>query len=446
LEIKLNTPHPHQLDTLSYLCRMTSILQAAEAFVREHYRSRVPSDRYTFHDIRHTENVVLAVQELMEAYSFSEEEQLHLLLAAWFHDTGYDQGPEGHEKRSCEYARSFLGKKNTTQQAPEVFPPLNEKALDQICACIMATKIPQQPRTLAEQLLCDADLSHLGKRNYWERCGKLRQELALTQNRIMSDEEWIAFELDFMQKHHYHTAIAMELYDKRKQKYIRQLYKQRKRLLAGLQMAEGIKPAKASQKKDKNKRRQEAEKVNGDGESAELKQLRLGRGVETMFRTTYRTHINLSSMADNKANIMLSINAIIISIVVSTLVPSFDDTPRLILPTVILLTVCLLAMIFATLSTKPKITEGKFTPEDIEKKRGNLLFFGNYYNMDMDVFHWGMMEMIKDSDYLYSSMTRDLYFLGKVLAKKYRYLSICYTIFMYGIIAAVAAFGLAFLL
>ncbi len=425
---------------------MTSILQAAEAFVREHYRSRISSDRYTFHDIRHTENVVLAVQELMAAYRLSEEDRLHLLLAAWFHDTGYDQGPQEHEERSCQYARHFLGTQGHDKASSEAFKPLPEQALDQICACIMATKVPQQPQTLLEQLLCDADLSHLGKRNYWERCGKLRQELALTQNRIMSDEEWIDFELDFMQKHRYHTPTAIELYDKRKQKYIRQLYKQRKRLLAGLQMAEGIKPAKSLRKKDKATPLEEAEKKARETESAELKQLRLGRGVETMFRTTYRTHINLSSMADNKANIMLSINAIIISIVVSTLVPSFDDTPRLILPTVILLIVCLLAMIFATLSTKPKVTEGKFTREDIRQKRGNLLFFGNYYNMDMEVFHWGMMEMIKDSDYLYSSMTRDLYFLGKVLAKKYRYLSICYTIFMYGIITAVAAFGLAFLL
>lgn len=257
----------------------------------------------------------------------------------------------------------------------------------------------------------------------------------------MSDEEWIDFELEFMQKHRYHTPIAMELYEKRKQKHIRQLYKQRRRLLTGLQEAQGLAPQKKKGKPKKKK-----ERSGKEGELLELKQLRLGRGVETMFRTTYRTHVNLSSIADNKANIMLSINAIIISIVVSTLVPSFDDSPQLIVPTVILLVVCLIAMVFATLSTKPKITKGTFTKKDIEEKRGNLLFFGNYYNMDMEVFHWGMMEMIKDSDYLYSSMTRDLYFLGKVLAKKYRYLSICYTVFMYGVIVAVIAFGIAFLM
>jgi len=106
--------------------------------------------------------------------------------------------------------------------------------------------------------------------------------------------------------------------------------------------------------------------------------------------------------------------------------------------------VCLSALVFAILSTRPKITEGKFTREDIKNKRSNLLFFGNFYNMELDDFHWGMMEMIKDSDFLYSSMTRDLYFLGIVLAKKYKYLRICYSIFMYGLIISVIAFGIAF--
>ena len=165
-----------------------------------------------------------------------------------------------------------------------------------------------------------------------------------------------------------------------------------------------------------------------------------------MYRTTYRTHVNLSSIADNKANIMLSINAIIISIVITNLVPRIGTEPRLFFPTALLLVVCLTALVFAILSTRPKITKGEFTREDIEQKRANLLFFGNFYKMDLDVFHWGMTELIKDSDFLYSSMTRDLYYLGVVLAQKYKFLRICYNIFMFGLIASVLAFGIVYLL
>jgi len=142
---------------------------------------------------------------------------------------------------------------------------------------------------------------------------------------------------------------------------------------------------------------------------------------------------------------MLSINAIIVSITLSTLVPKFDDIPNLVIPTVVLLLVCLIAIIFATLSTRPKITEGRFTRKNIEERNANLLFFGNFYNMSLDDYNWGMLEMIKDEDFLYSSMTRDLYYLGIVLAKKYRYLSYCYTVFMYGLIISVITFAIVFI-
>jgi protein-S-isoprenylcysteine O-methyltransferase Ste14 len=195
-------------------------------------------------------------------------------------------------------------------------------------------------------------------------------------------------------------------------------------------------------KRQKRKARKRFEE-NGFSDDLGTKNINLGRGVETMFRTTYRTHVNLSSIADNKANIMLSINAIVISIVVSTLLPKIIENSRLIIPTIILLSVCLLSIIFATLSTRPKITEGKSTLEGIKQKRSNLLFFGNFYSMKLEEFHWGMTEMIKDPDFVYSSMTRDLYFLGIVLAKKYRYLRICYSIFMFGLVLAVLAFVIA---
>jgi len=143
---------------------------------------------------------------------------------------------------------------------------------------------------------------------------------------------------------------------------------------------------------------------------------------------------------------MLSINAIIISIVISTLGPRLTTQKELIIPTIFLINVCLSALVFAILSTRPKVTEGKYSEEDIKERKVNLLFFGNYYKMEPEIFHDGMMEMIKNQDFLYSSLTKDLYYLGVVLAKKYHYLRICYGIFMYGLIASVLIFGLALII
>ncbi len=404
----------------------SAILEATEKHVRDFFEKHI-SNKYAFHNIQHTINVVNAVQEITrEMDNLSPKEKEILTLAAWFHDMGYDKGPQQHEHRSVEYARDFLQQ----QKVPTI-------EIDTICGCIMATKYPQNPQNALEEIVGDADLSHLGKDIYWDRCGKVRQEMALVRDVIMNEQDWLDFEIDFLKKHRYHSAAAQQLYQKEKQKHVKQLIKQKARL--------NPKSLKPEEVEILAKKKIKKTKTNKKAKKQEIKQLRLGRGVETMYRTTYRTHVNLSSIADNKANIMLSINAIIVSITVSSLVPRFDSNEKLIIPTIILLLVCLTAIVFATLSTMPKITEGKFTIEDIKQKRSNLLFFGNFYNMKIEDFHWGMTEMIKDSDFLYSSMTRDLYYLGIVLAKKYRYLRTCYRIFMFGLILSVVAFAISFI-
>lgn len=405
-----------------------SILQQAEDFVTAHFENNV-SSAFVFHSIHHVIDVVKAAKLLAGEVGLSGEEIEMVLLAAWFHDAGYDKGSEGHEARGAEYAVEFL-----QQQS---YP---EERIAQILACIKATKMPQSPANTMEAILCDADLSHLGDVNYWSQCGHVRQEIALTRNKIMSDKEWIDFELDFMQRHSYHTADAQGLYGENKKKHIRQLKKQKARLHPFSE-----KEAKSRSIIQHKKKKKKKKKKRLAPNEIELKQINLGRGVETMYRTAYRTHVNLSSMADSKANIMLSVNAIIISIIVSNLVPRFDENTKLIIPTIFLLVVCLAALTLAILSTQPKVTQGEVTKEDIRQKRSNLLFFGNFYKMRLEDFEDGMLEMIKDTDFLYSSMTRDIYYLGIVLAKKYRYLRWCYGVFMFGLIFAVLVFGVAML-
>ncbi len=101
-------------------------------------------------------------------------------------------------------------------------------------------------------------------------------------------------------------------------------------------------------------------------------------------------------------------------------------------------------MALSVIATRPNVTSGKFTKEDVVNKKVNLLFFGNFHKVKLDEFSWAMGEMMKDRDYLYSSMTKDLYFLGLVLHKKYKILRITYTIFLTGIICSVIAFAVAF--
>jgi hypothetical protein len=164
------------------------------------------------------------------------------------------------------------------------------------------------------------------------------------------------------------------------------------------------------------------------------------RGIETMFRTNSSNHLMLSQMADNKANILITINSIILSIVVSVLVRKLEEDPRLTIPTILLVSVCLTTIVFAILATRPNVSAGLFTRDDIKNKRINLLFFGNFHGMNVEDYEWSMKQMMKDADYLYGSLIKDIYYLGKVLARKYKYLRIAYNIFMFGFVIAILSF------
>lgn len=409
---------------------MSSLLQDTEAYVTAYFAENMPA-KYVFHDFEHTVQTVAAVKVLAEGCQIDSGMVDLLLLATWFHDTGYAQGPIDHEERSCTNADRFLRGK------------ISDADLDLIFRCIRATKVPQQPTDLLEEIICDADLSHLGMETYWERNSKLRQEFALTRNQLVNDQEWVDFELNFMLGHEYHTAVAREMLNKRKAKHIQTLLKQKRRLNPG--KAPTVEELALMDDKDKSG---DVKKVLLESET-EMKLARFGRGVETMYRTTYRTHTNLSAMADSKANIMLSVNAIVISILVSNLLPKLLEggtqmNLKLGIPSGMLLATCLGSMVYATLSTRPKITEGKVTREAIKQRKANLLFFGNFHSMPLEDFQWGVNEMLRDPEFLYGSMSRDLYFLGIVLAKKYHYLSICYNVFMYGLIVSLLSFAVAF--
>jgi len=391
------------------------ILDKAGSYVSDLLTEKLPN-KYLYHNLRHTQDVVMASKEISKELRLSEADTEIVALAAWLHDAGYTEKYEGHEEVSVEITREFLSKHN--------YP---EDKIQKVVDCVHATKYPPKPNNQLEQVICDADLSNLGKKSYFNTSDLLRLEWESSIGKIYTEQEWVKVELDFLDGHKFFTTAAQELYNKQKSKNLTKLKKQELKL--------GNKNHKLEFKLEE-KRRKLQDKIE--------KQNIPSRGIETMFRTTLRNHITLSDMADNKGNIMLSVNALILSVVFSFLVPRFDENAKLILPTLVLVLVCLTTIVFAVLSIKPKVTKGVFTKDDIEHKRSNLLFFGNFYNMSLEDFKWGMGEMMKDKDFLYGSMIKDFYFLGKVLARKYHYLRICYNIFMYGLILAVIAFALSF--
>ncbi|MEL7425443.1 MAG: Pycsar system effector family protein [Bacteroidota bacterium] len=164
------------------------------------------------------------------------------------------------------------------------------------------------------------------------------------------------------------------------------------------------------------------------------------RGAQTYFRAVYRNHINLSAIADNKANIMISVNSILISVLITFL--SYrniaETQPAILLPVVIFLVTGISSLVFAVLSARPKVTN--INAAQADKPSKGLAFFGNFVHLSSEVFEDAIDDMFHSSSLLYSNMVQDLYHLGKVLDQKYRYLSIAYNIFMVGLIVTVLLF------
>ena len=293
--------------------------------------------------------------------------------------------------------------------------------------------MPQSPGSLIEQILCDADLFHLGTDEFNAKNEQLRQELTEFSKEEVSKKKWRKMNIAFLENHKYFTDYGRRKLQPVKEQHLDELKGK----------GDGGKKGKKDKKEDEMLGGF-IEDINKDPEAKKKKdkENQTERGISTVFRIMANNHASLSQMADSKANIMISVNAIILSLLISNLVRHLDENHNLIIPTIMLVLSCVLAIIFAVLATRPNISHGTFTKEDIQKKSTNLLFFGNFHNMTLPDYDWAMKEMLGDRDYLYGSMVKDLYFLGVVLAKKYRYLRISYNIFMYGLIISMLTYGI----
>ncbi len=184
----------------------------------------------------------------------------------------------------------------------------------------------------------------------------------------------------------------------------------------------------------------EADESAGDDTHQAHKKTGSARGIETMFRTAYHVQMDLTGLADNKANMMISINGIIISIIIAAVAPKLDTNPWLLLPTMVFLLGTLVSIVYAILAARPRVSSVPITLQDLEHSQGNILFFGDFANLQEDDFVEGMLDLIDRRPLMYETMIRNIYGLGLVLRKKFALLQIAYTVFMLALIMGVLSF------
>ena len=364
------------------------------------------SANLVYHNIEHTRSVVSRAKEIAGHYNLVDGDMLVIYVAAWFHDTGYlFTDPARHEDKSAELMREFLERDN-----------VDENTIKNIEECIWSTKAVVKPVNLLQQILCDADTYNLGTKEF-----KITNKLVFDEFKLRypsaDKEDWDNKTIELLEKHQYYTSYCKELLMERKKKNLKKL-----------------------------KKNHEEQPVNPEEmESAPISEQNsfTTKGIQTMLRLTSENHMKLSDMADGKANILISVNAIIISVILSVLLRRLQVDTYLTIPTILFLTFSVVTIVVSILATRPKVSEGRFSDQDVIDKKTNLLFFGNFYKKSMDEYERAMGKMMIDPNYLYSSLVKDIFQLGVVLARKYTLIRWAYNIFMVGIIVSVISFAIA---
>jgi len=157
------------------------------------------------------------------------------------------------------------------------------------------------------------------------------------------------------------------------------------------------------------------------------------RGAETLFRLVSKNQYTLNTMIDRKSNILISINALILSIILGTVYGQLDNDPHLIYPVIMMLLTNITSIAFAIFATRPELKHG-------EKNANNLLFYGNFNRMEEKEYVEKMTGLMYQGDELYITIAKDTFHLGKTIDKKFRLLRKSFHVFLAGIILSVMAF------
>lgn len=394
-----------------------AIVQHCAKYVLDLFNQKADS-RLTYHNYQHTAAIAQRVQTIANAednLSFPPEAVEVALLAAWLRNTGYLFNYETPEVQSIQVATTFLDQENYS--APQT---------EQVIQCIQATRTGAQATSPEAQLLIDAINGQQYTEQYFNQIPLLRLEWELIQNRYLSALDWHQIQLQLLLNTRFYTPYAKI--------NLEPLFA--KNLLAQKSKLEKSRRGGSSTLNEEERTLRKFQ---------ELERKLPADATQTFFRANYRNHINLSAIADNKANIMISVNAILISVLISLLTYKniTETNPMVLLPVIIFLFTGLTSLIFAVLSSRPKVTSVNDANTDPEQIKRNIVFFGNFVQLDLATYEEAMDAMFRDGELIYGNMVRDLYFLGKVLDKKYRYLTLSYNTFMIGFIATVATFLIA---
>ena len=174
--------------------------------------SKLSKDLY-YHGVHHTLDALKTCKVYLKHNSINAHDAKLLRLGVLFHDIGFTETTQEHEQMGSEIAKKML--KNYE---------FSNKDIDVIAGLILTTKVPQQPKTLLEKIICDVDLDYLGRSDFYEISDQLFRELKALSV-IKTIDEWNKIQIKFLEAHSYHTDFAIKNRQPQKELRIKELKK-----------------------------------------------------------------------------------------------------------------------------------------------------------------------------------------------------------------------------
>jgi hypothetical protein len=388
-------------------------LEKIRRFVKDRY-SNNRHDDLLFHSFEFDQKNIAAARMIAGHYQLSEGDRFVLYAAIWLKHIGYTEDPRDPETSGLTVAENFLHDLSLDEQVPGLIVKL-----------LTINPTSQQPENPIGEIFLDATTSFLGKKSFLKMNELQRKEESRLTYRKIGKTEWVQQWISRMEEHKYYTTVARTLMEDKKQRNLTLL---------------------KNQLPEMNTRLNAEVTDHTQGHSLNLLKKDKAfqeKGIDTLFRIALSNNQRISGLADTKARILITVNAIILSAIISLILKKLDEEPCLSLPTFTLITVSLVTIVLAILAIRPHNSPGKFNLEELESNDINLLFFGNFYKMDLPDFRFAMHRVLKDNELIYGALIQDMYGQGQAVGRKYRLLRIAYTIFMFGLTISTIAFVIA---
>jgi hypothetical protein len=391
---------------------MIDLIQNATNFIQEYYRTKDTTSLF-YHNYEFTQKLISKANNIFEdQQELNATDTATIQLALLFSATGFAENYSAPYPASIACATTFFN----TEKVEGAVKSNTLECLESITH--------KTPKNKLQQYVLDIYFSDYGEKKFAKKSSLLRHEIETVTAQKFTEEDWLSYQIELLSQHRYFTAFALSKYNLIKRKTLATLLNDKSKL-------------RQLDNKEELKAKYKAKYKNDSPE----------RSIQTLYRVALRNHIKLSDIADTKANILLSVNAIIISLVLANTVSKLNDPANrfMILPTIVFLVFSIISMIMSIKATQPNVTRGEFTKKDLREKNVNLAFFGNFHKMELEKYQSAFISLIKNKKDVYNTLTTDLYYLGSVLDSKYRLLRYTYLVFMFGIIISVITFALSFI-